>query len=438
MTDEEKLNKKDMFYGQECKKHFNVLSKINNITGFLPLNMEQILEAIKNEMNEVFAPYVCNWNLLDIQDDFFCNLSKKEKCKALKDQLPIIIECGHTSLCCSKEKCKKGFSQHICVPLIAGTEVFGVITLKSNSKYKLNHDLMELLLAIVNQVAATIQRYQLFARLYREEKNLKQANREITQLNSELQETIKELKEAQQQFIYLERLAAAGRLAANLAHEINNPVGIIMSRLEWLLLEAKENNLPDNLIRDLQVIKKHTKRIANTTRGLLSFSRQVKTEFAPLNLTRLIKEVVEWLERSYSKKGIKIVLKLKPLPFVEGNTDQLEQVFINLLTNAKDAISEGGKITIETNYFSKRNIIQIKIKDTGTGIPQEISNNVFDPFFTTKKKYLGTGLGLPVSLAIIREHGGFMKLKSIPRQGSCFSIFLPCQQEIKEGDHNVQ
>ena len=419
---------------EELKKQIAALHKINNMTGFLPIKIEELLPAIKEVMEEIFADYQCNFNIFPKR--YGCNRLELGDCKAIRDQLPMISDQDQTCPCCTGEACRGIFHSHVCVPLVSGKEVFGVMTLKSLLKVRLSRDSLEMLLAIANQVAATLQRSQLLNRLAQEKNNLEEANQEITQLNRSLFDTIKELEKTQRQLIYSERLAAAGRLAANLTHEINNPTGIILSRLEWLLLEASEKKLPEEVVKDLLVIKKHTERIAQTTRGLLSFSRRTKNETALVDLEKLIKETVVWLERQFSRKDIIIVLNLSRLPTVIGNKDQLEQVLVNILTNAKDALPEGGKIKITTKYDTEKNNVQIDIEDNGTGIPEDMMNSIFDPFFSTKEKELGTGLGLPISLTIMKEHGGFLRMESTPHEGSCFSMILPCVPENQEGDLN--
>lgn len=421
---------------KQLHKHLTALSKINNITGFLPLDINAMLPVIKKEMEEIFASFECNFNLYnqEAKNSTSCCNSNNNQCKAFRDQLPIIVSSEQSGNCCRGLVCPGIYKSHVCVPLIAGTEIFGVISLKSKVEKKLSKDYLELLLAIANQVSATIQRAQLFNRLAIEKKNLEKANGEITQLNNELRKTINKLKKTQEQLIYSERLAAAGRLATNLTHEINNPAGIILSRLEWLILESRENGLPENVLQDLLVIKKHTERIAQVTRNLLTFSRPSDTNFTRVNLTELIRKTVHWLERQFSKKNIKLVLNLDSLPDVFGSMDQLEQVLVNLLTNARDALPQGGIITITTKHNQEQNTVQIDIGDTGLGIPEKYKDMIFDPFFSTKEKEFGTGLGLPISLSIIKEHGGSLTLESSPGQGSCFSIVLPCSTREKGGE----
>lgn len=403
------------------------LIRINNITGFLPLSIEEMQQAVMNELNKAFEPYICHLTLLGVPETFCCNLLDPGQCKVYKDQLPIVIGPGQEHPCCRGSDCNGKCNWHLCVPLVAGTEVLGVVTLKSEKDRQLSRDSMEIILAAVNQLAATIQRARLINRLAEEKSSLELANQEIRQLNHKLQDTIDQLEKAQAQLILTERLAAAGQLAANVAHEINNPIGVIIARLELMLMDAEQHNFPPEIVEDLQVLKKHSERISHTTRGLLSFSRPPQSGVNLMEMEALIRDTVGWLEGQFNRKNIKFVLNMEPLGMVQGNWEELQQVLVNLFTNAMDAMPDGGTITVQARRLSKGNMMRVDIVDTGVGIPEENMKQLFDPFFTTKGKDLGTGLGLPISFKIIREHGGTIRVASEPGKGSRFSIFLPCQ-----------
>ncbi|MHB8075802.1 GAF domain-containing sensor histidine kinase [Desulfosporosinus fructosivorans] len=419
---------------EQLQREMAVLIKVNNLTGFLPVKLDNLLHSIRKELDNIFFPYKCELHLLtEERMEPCCDYRKADCCKALKDQLPLTLEQGER-LCCQAEYCANSYQYHVCVPLIAGNEKLGVVTLKSKLKSEFNRNSMELLLAVVNQIAATIQRARLFARLAQEKANLENANTEINQLNQELQKSIEQLNKAQEQLVVSERLAAAGQLSANLAHEINNPIGVILSRLEWLLLEAEEYSLPQQVIEDMQVMVNHTERIARTTKGLLSFSRQSVDCMSPLDLNCVIIETTDWLRSQFLSRNIRFHLKLATAAQVLGNPGQLEQVFVNLLSNAKDAMPEGGEIIVRSKVDIDDKMVQVEVSDTGTGISDEMKSRIFDPFFTTKEKGVGTGLGLSISYGILENHGGSLKVESELGNGSCFSILLPLFLEAKDGD----
>ncbi len=221
-----------------------------------------------------------------------------------------------------------------------------------------------------------------------------------------------------------EKLSAMGTLSAGVAHEINNPLGVITSRVEVALMEAEGMEIPKQLIEDLKVIDKHAHRAARVTQGLLSFSRPAAGRLRPLDLNIVIEETLLLVEKQLEKERILLERRLAPdLPKVVGNVGQLEQVLLNLVTNAREAMKSGGRIRIESRPAQNRAGVQLLIADTGEGIPDELVQRIFDPFFTTKET--GTGLGLSITYGIVKEHGGTLDVESEVGKGTTFTITLP-------------
>ncbi|MFQ6042151.1 MAG: ATP-binding protein [Candidatus Poribacteria bacterium] len=264
--------------------------------------------------------------------------------------------------------------------------------------------------------------------------NLRQSQEELRnfslQLERRVEERTKELKEAQAQLIQSEKLASIGELTGNIAHEINNPVGIILSRLECMMLDADEEGLPEEFLVDLRVLEKHANRIANITGGLLTFSRSSAEEFAPVDVNEVICKTVHLLESQFARSNISVEKSLQEGACrVMGDADGLQQVFINLLNNALDAMPEGGRIKIETGLNSNGTEARITIADTGCGIAKKNLNRIFEPFFTTKEPGKGTGLGLSISYGIIREHNGTIQVvESEFSKGATFRVTLPVKK----------
>lgn len=254
--------------------------------------------------------------------------------------------------------------------------------------------------------------------------------RELRDLNWELQEkkdtlerAYRELEQAQRHLVQSEKLAALGTLSAGLAHEINNPIGVIASRVECMLWEAKDRGLPQEIQEDLKVINKHAHRVAKLAQSLLSFARQSSWELKPLNLNQLIEETLLLTEKQLAKEGIHVEKRFHPdLPMILGSANHLEQVLLNLITNAREAMPKGGKLLIES-HLGQDSQVRLLISDTGKGIPEEVLPRIFDPFFTTKPN--GTGLGLSISYGIIQEHGGTIEVESRVDQGTTFIVTLP-------------
>jgi signal transduction histidine kinase len=243
-----------------------------------------------------------------------------------------------------------------------------------------------------------------------------------------LHRAVEELEAMQAQLIHSEKLSAIGEIYAGLTHEINNPLGIILSKAEIMLYTAKEKKLSAELVRDLEMIHRHGARIAEIIRGLLAFARRTSFDLTRIDLNRVIDETVSLFEKSLSSHQIQIERQLdRDLPHIVASPIHLQQVFLNLLNNARDAMPQGGTITLRT-YRNRRHLVA-EVQDTGIGIADDISRRIFDPFFTTKDVGKGTGLGLSVSYGIVRGHGGDIEVESSLGKGALFRLTLPIEGE---------
>ena len=219
-----------------------------------------------------------------------------------------------------------------------------------------------------------------------------------------------------------EKLAALGTLAAGLAHELNNPIGIISTRAELMLADADTRALPEDVAEDLRVIHRHAQRVARIAQGLLSFARSSSGQPGRIDLNHVVEETLLLVEKMLVKDGARIRRALAPdLPPIWGDANALQQVVMNLLTNARDAVKGGGEIWIETSAARESSgDVQLVVRDTGGGIPPEVLPKIFDPFFTTKAE--GTGLGLSISYGIVRDHQGTVDVQSRPGEGTTFVL----------------
>ena len=221
-----------------------------------------------------------------------------------------------------------------------------------------------------------------------------------------------------------DKLAALGTLSAGIAHEINNPIGIITSRVEVMLLEGAEGELPPETRKDLDVILRHARRVAAITQGLLSFARQSSGARGPVNLNQVAEEIVQLTRKDMSRARIEVALKLdETMPTIVADANAIGQVLLNLLTNAWRAMPEGGEVSIETTHLVAAGTVRLTVRDTGPGIPPEILPKIFDPFFTTKPD--GTGLGLSISHGIVQDHRGTLSVRSEVGKGSAFTLSFP-------------
>ena len=247
--------------------------------------------------------------------------------------------------------------------------------------------------------------------------------------------TIKDItlrKAMEQQLLRADKLASLGQLSAGVAHEINNPLGLILGYTQLLL---KDTERETQMWEDLKVIEKHAMNCKKIVEDLLKFSRSTQTTKAQYELNKLLAEVVEVVETNFQLDNVTVIKKFSPrLPSITVDPDKMRQVFMNLLMNARQAMDNGGTITVSTSYEAETDLIIISIEDTGIGIPPEIIHKIFDPFFTTKPTGMGTGLGLSVSYGIVKDHEGEIQVDSVPGKGSTFKIILPVQNDRKVGE----
>jgi len=219
-----------------------------------------------------------------------------------------------------------------------------------------------------------------------------------------------------------EHLAAVGQLAAGIAHEVNNPVGIISSRIELMLMEAAEHGLPSTVVEDLRVLHRHAMRVTDTATKLLTFARETPADRQPVDLNAVVTDALALVEKQLSRDGIRLECRLGAnLPAVLGHANALQQVVLNVVTNAGQALGDRGTIRVATAADQHR--VTVEIEDDGPGIAPDVLSRVFDPFFTTKTS--GTGLGLSVSYGIVRDHGGRMDVRSNVGHGTVFTVSLP-------------
>jgi two-component system, NtrC family, sensor kinase len=266
-----------------------------------------------------------------------------------------------------------------------------------------------------------------FNNMISELKRSRDAIEEWTQtLEHRVQERTKELQQVQDQLVHAGKMAALGELSAGVAHEINNPLTGVLT-FSSLILKKIDANHPWR--KDLETIVQQTSRCRDIVKGLLDFARQRKPDKKLWNINTLIDNTLSLLEKQAPFHNIEIKKDFKadmPPLFIDG--DQIEQVFMNILLNAADAMAEkGGKLTIRTDL--KDGMAEVSFADTGVGITREHISKLFDPFFTTKQTGRGTGLGLAISYGIVQSHNGDIKVESELGKGSTFYVKLPITNE---------
>lgn len=281
------------------------------------------------------------------------------------------------------------------------------------------------------------------------EEELRQQSEELYALNEnleiqkkELENTVYQLKNTRDQLIHTEKMASLGVLVAGIAHELNNPIGYIKTSSEALKMLLEDLNLeiqkiistPNEVIKELSEdlnqmtthINSGAEQAAEIVRGLRTFSRMDKEKIERHNIHDTINNVLLMLHNNYKHK-VEITKSFGDIPPIECAPGQINQVIMNLINNAVQAIEKQGEVLVKTELAEDR--ILITVKDNGPGIPDEMQTRIFEPFFTTKEPGEGTGLGLSISLGIIQDHNGSINFSS-DNNGTTFTVSLPIKQEV--------
>jgi two-component system NtrC family sensor kinase len=225
----------------------------------------------------------------------------------------------------------------------------------------------------------------------------------------------------EEQMSQTEKLTSLGLLAAGVAHEVNTPLAVISNYIQMLAKQMPEGDPRQGII---EKIVKQTFRASEIVNNLLNFSRTSATELADLDVNRVVEETLSLVAHPLKTSQIQVVKQLGPtLPAVRGSANKLQQVFLNLFLNARDAMPGGGMLEVRTTAHNGS--VEVEVVDTGAGIPREHIHRIFDPFFTTKASGRGTGLGLSVSYGIIKEHAGKIDVRSTPGKGTSFHVEFP-------------
>jgi two-component system NtrC family sensor kinase len=300
----------------------------------------------------------------------------------------------------------------LCVPLVLREKTIGAIEVINKWGGKFTEDDLTLLNSIAASVAIAIEN----ARLY-----------------TEIKDFADELARSQAQLIQSEKLAATGKLAASIAHELNNPLQAVQSCV-YLVADQTASHDPNR--QYLDIAREELDRVARIVGRMVDFYRPSDEGRIPTDVNALLESVVALVRKRLQQGGIEMDLELTPdLPLIVATGDHLKQVFLNIIINALEAMPQGGRLEMFTRYVSGRGdrkkastdaaFVEIEFADTGVGIPAEHINNIFDPFFTTKSK--GMGLGLSVSYGIVERHGGQIRVESKVDEGTTFVVRLPVE-----------
>jgi len=277
-------------------------------------------------------------------------------------------------------------------------------------KKKFSSEFVEFLAAIGNHIGVAVDN----AGMYRD-----------------IKAAYQDLKMAHEQVVWTEKLASLGKLAATIAHEINNPLAGVLNYIRLLIKMLTRNRLSPEKLEDisryLTIMESETARCGEIVKDLLAFARRTKITIESNSIADIINKTLSLISHNLEMKEIKLQKSIEPnLPKVECDFKQIQQVFLNLMYNASEAMINGGTLTVTANRASGSEAhLEVIISDTGYGIAKENMGNIFEPFFTTKEEEKGVGLGLSVAYGIIAKHNGSISVESEVGKGSTFKVRLP-------------
>ncbi|MBI5599072.1 MAG: PAS domain-containing protein [Deltaproteobacteria bacterium] len=251
--------------------------------------------------------------------------------------------------------------------------------------------------------------------------------RNLDRNEKELKDAYNKLKDTQAQLIQSTKLMALGELAAGLAHELNQPLTVIRGITQHIIKRTPDDSQD---YEKLVIVESATRKMEKVISHLRTFSRVDEPRLEPIDLNRVIEDAFIMMNELLRKHSVMVEFKPSPLPRIMGNANRLEQVVVNLATNARDAMAGGGFFIISTRCIEEngKKSVRASFADSGSGIPPEIIDRIFEPFFTTKDVDKGTGLGLSISYGIIREHGGTIEVESEYGRGTTFRITIPAME----------
>ena len=306
---------------------------------------------------------------------------------------------------------EEGLQTTAYIPLITRRATTGVMCVSSRAPNKFSIEFVEFLTAIGNHIGVAVDNFHMY---------------------KIIKEAYQDLKEAQEQIVWTEKLASLGKLAATIAHEINNPLAGVLNYIRLMIKILSRNHVSQEKLEDiaryLKLVESEIARCGEIVKDLLAFSRRTKITIESNRIEDIIDKTLNLISHDLEMKEIQLQKSIElNLPKVQCDFKQIQQVFLNLVYNASEAMANGGTLIVTANRASgSKEFLEVVISDTGSGIAKEDMENIFDPFFTTKEEEKGVGLGLSVVYGIIAKHNGTIEVESELGKGSTFKVRLPC------------
>lgn len=436
-------------------------SKSREIDELLNLLLEKVMAATHSLTGSVFKVeqdaekfrIVATRGLIpDTTQSLYLDIKESVANHVLHNRQPLLVENIETdSRTRRPNNPKYGSPSFLAMPVLTGGQIIAVLNLAQKEKNSIynEHD-KQIATVMIGEVGFALENIMLHAEIKDYVENLQKRTDELESVNqnlnqeveqrkqteSALNEAYADLKQTQAQLVQSGKLTAIGELAAGVAHELNQPLMVIRGQAQMLL---QDQDADSEVFEDLSIIERNTKRVMRIIDHLRTFSRQSQSNFQPVDVNRMIEESFLLIEEQLRLSGIDVERKyLENLPAVYGDVNQLEQVLLNLITNARDAIEKRrslekdpsdqikDEITVVTStHATDPEWVEIYVKDTGEGLSSEVLSKIFDPFFTTKEVGKGTGLGLSISYGIIKDHKGDIEVIDTGAGGTTFCIRLP-------------
>ncbi len=306
---------------------------------------------------------------------------------------------------------EEGFQSTVYIPLTAKGASIGVMCVSSLNPNMFSSEFVEFLTVIGNYIGVAVDNANVH-------KNIKEA--------------YQDLKEVHEQIVWTEKLASLGKLAATIAHEINNPLAGVLNYIRLIIKQLSRNHFSQEKLEDisryLKIMESETARCGEIVKDLLAFARRTKITMESNCIEDIINKTLNLISHELEMKELQLKINITPnLPRVKCDFKQIQQVILNLMHNASEAMSNRGILTVSVNRAAgAKSFLEVVISDTGCGISEKDMENIFEPFFTTKEEGKGIGLGLSVVYGIIARHNGTIAVESEPGKGTTFRVQLPC------------
>jgi signal transduction histidine kinase/uncharacterized protein YigA (DUF484 family) len=312
----------------------------------------------------------------------------------------------------------------VCIPLVVSDEVLGNLSVASPQHNAFGGDDLRVLESLGHQAAVAIKKAQVTD-------SLVESLVVVRQRSSELQASVTRLKSTQLQLVQAGKLAALGTLSAGLAHEINNPLAAIKMYAQNLMRSQQRGPLNETMVvKNLTSIDSLVDKISHVITHFRDFSRRSSNTYARVEINQPVLSALDMFGEQLTLRNITVKCRLADnLPAVWADANQLEQVMVNLISNARDALADRPSRELRLSTLQANGHLVVEVSDTGCGMPPDVIEHIFEPFYTTKEPGQGTGLGLAISHSIIEDHHGRLEVESTPGQGTTFRLHLPTPGE---------